>query len=122
MSAELNGDYFLRIGVEWARIATAIRAHYPNATDSFALGLWRKAAWCHLLFTAGKQSALLKQLRVLWATASQTYLFDAHRLNLNEIPLSATIFDLLRSVVVERYPAAFATPHDPAPACYRQTA
>jgi hypothetical protein len=52
VSTEQDRDYFLRAGVEWVRVADALRAAGAPEQDP-ALGVWREAAWCHLLFTAG---------------------------------------------------------------------
>ena len=53
----MHADFFIRAAVEWVAIADAIRVKYPTATGSFhwvVTGLYREAAWCHLLVRSGR--------------------------------------------------------------------
>ncbi len=57
--------FFVRAAREWRAIADALREAGTPADDP-ALGVWREAAWCHLLFHAGKWSAVVGRLRVVF--------------------------------------------------------
>ena len=52
---------------EWWVVADILRASGIRPDDP-ALTVWREAAWCQLLFTAGKYAAALVRLRAVAAT------------------------------------------------------
>jgi hypothetical protein len=57
--------FFVRAAREWRAIADTLREAGIPADDP-ALGVWREAAWCHLLFRAGKCAAAVGRLRVVF--------------------------------------------------------
>ncbi len=63
-----GADFFLRTAVEWRAITDTVRAMDPAATGSFHLtvcGLYREAAWFHLLVRAGRAGAPAGRLRAI---------------------------------------------------------
>ena len=63
MSTERE-TYFLALAQEWWDTAAALRARGVPEGDP-ALGVWREAAWCHLLFTRGHHAAVVTRLRAV---------------------------------------------------------
>jgi hypothetical protein len=100
-------DFFLEAGIEWVRVADAVRG-IPSGDEplrAVALGLWREAAWCHVLFTAGKNTALLTRLRTILAEAG---LDPVQQSGGDEVlAAAADIFGRLRLAVADRYPDVF---------------
>jgi hypothetical protein len=96
----------LEAGIEWVRVADAVRG-IPTGEDplrTVALGLWREAAWCHVLFAAGKKTALLTRLRTILAEAG----LDPVQPDGDEVlAAAADIFHRLRQAVASRYPGVF---------------
>ena len=55
--------YFLRLARQWRAAADRLRAEgLPEGHP--LLGVWREAAWCHLMFSRGLPAAALARLRV----------------------------------------------------------
>jgi hypothetical protein len=63
MRAEPDRDFFLLTGIEWAAVAATSADEALRAT---AAVLAREAAYCHLLFRAGKHAAVLARLRAVY--------------------------------------------------------
>jgi hypothetical protein len=114
MTAVLQRDFFLKAAVEWMRLANSMRERYPAGEGPIwraALGLWREAAWCHLLFAAGKHTLLLGRLRVVLAEVVGGRPDPPRRHDRAEVlATAADIFTLLRCAVSVRYPAAVGHP------------
>ena len=54
--------YFLGVARDWRDAADRLRARgVPEGHP--ALGVWREAAWCHLMFARGRPDAALAKLR-----------------------------------------------------------
>lgn len=56
--------YFLALAQEWWAAAAALRARGVDESDP-ALGVWREAAWCHLLVARGHFAAVVTRLRAV---------------------------------------------------------
>ncbi len=61
--------FFLALAREWWGVADVLRARGAPPDDP-ALTVWREAAWCHLLFAAGKDTAALPRLRAVACDAT----------------------------------------------------
>jgi hypothetical protein len=104
-------DCFLRAAVEWTAIANAIRVAYPTAVGSFhttVTGLYREAAWCHLLVRAGRESAAVAHLQAICGRMFGDRL--AQRDGTGAVEVATEFFHRFGSAAGARYPAAFKAP------------
>jgi hypothetical protein len=112
VGTEPDRDFFLRAGAEWLAVADALRAAGVPGGDP-ALGVWREAAWCHLLFADGNYPALVLPLRAVLANVLGVPAPDAPAAGANRaevLAAAADIFGRLRLAVSARYPLAFGRP------------
>lgn len=103
--------FFLVYAREWWAIADVLRASGGRPDDP-ALGVWREAAWCHLLFAAGKYAASLVWLRavardVIGAPLESAPVPSGRAAALSE---AADLFARMKFAVTARHPAAFGQP------------
>lgn len=114
MTETPDRDGFFRTGVEWMRIADAVRANYPAGDDPVyhaAVTLYREAAWAYLLSRAGQYTLLLGRLRVVLAEVVGGRPDPPRRQErAGVLATAADIFTLLRCAVSVRYPVAFGRP------------
>jgi hypothetical protein len=109
----MHADFFLRRAVEWAAIADAIRVAYPTGTGSFhwtVTGLYREAAWCHLLVRAGRYGAAAARLQKIYGKLFGDRIPCAEPTDSDGAEVSAVateFFRRFRSAAVKRYAAAF---------------
>ena len=55
---------FLKLARDWRDVADRLRAAgVPEGHP--VLGVWREAAWCHLMFARGRPDAALAKLRAV---------------------------------------------------------
>lgn len=116
--------YFIRLGVEWDRIASALRAAYPAGDGplyALAVGLRREIGWLHLLYAAGLHTLLLEHLRLLTASAggltnTRAVLDDAgwDLTPAEVVSVAGDVLGRVRALVAACYPAAFASARRPA--------
>lgn len=103
--------FFLGRVREWWGVAEALRARGVPEGDR-ALTVWREAAWCHLLLTAGRHQALVMWLRVVVREVTGVPAPE------NDLPgdegetlrAAAELFDRLRTAVGARFPLASSLP------------
>ena len=103
--------FFLALARDWRAAADALRAAGVPDGDP-ALGVWREAAWCHVLFTRGHCPAPLASLRA-FVRAVTGESPDAIPLSVTEaeaVVTAAELFDWLRNTVSARHPHAFGRP------------
>ena len=83
-----------------------------SIADDPALGVWREAAWCHLLFAAGKYSAALVRLRAVTRDVTGVPLESASVPSDRAAAFSgaADLFARMKAAVTARCPAAFGRP------------
>jgi hypothetical protein len=96
--------YFLGVARDWRDAADRLRARgVPEGHP--ALGVWREAAWCHLLFARGLRAAALARLRavVRGVTGVCPPLDET----------AAELFARLRAAVSARFPDEFDPPSPP---------
>lgn len=112
----MNDDFFMRAAVEWVTIADAVRVVYPTATGSFhkvVTSLYREAAWCHILFQAGRYSAAMTQLQAIYERYERLFGERIPHDNLTQTDgtelfvVATEFFRRFRSAAVKRYSAAF---------------
>jgi hypothetical protein len=111
MRPDQDRDFFVLTAIEWA----AARAAHPHEGQLFfatARALYREAAWCHLLFRAGRHAAVLNRLRLV---GREVFGIRAPDADLGPDPdaastlaLAADLFGRMRAAVAARFPAAFA--------------
>lgn len=103
--------FFLSLAREWRAVAEALRARGVPDWDPI-LGIWREAAWCHLLFAAGSYPEVIANLRgvvqEVTGLAPPDTLLPEHASQV--LCAAAQLFDELRSAVSERYPGVFGLP------------
>jgi hypothetical protein len=105
-------DFFLRAGAEWLAVADALRAAGVPGGDP-ALGVWREAAWCHLLFADGNYPALVLRLRAVLAGVLGESAPDVPASlpdRAGALAAAADIFARLWLAVSARYPVVFGRP------------
>lgn len=103
--------FFLAHAREWWAVADALRAAGARP-DAPALTVWREAAWCHLLFAAGKYAAALVRLRVVTGDVIGVPLESTQVPSDRAAALSeaADLFARMKAAVSVRHPAAFGRP------------
>jgi hypothetical protein len=94
--------FFLRQALDWWAAAESLRARGVPDWDP-ALTVWREAAWCHLLFAAGRHGAIIDRLRVVVREVTGVDPTE-------DLRAAGALFDKLRSAVSERYPGLFGLP------------
>jgi hypothetical protein len=95
--------------VEWAGIADAIRVSYPTATGSFhttVTGLYREAAWCHLLFRAGRDRAVVSRLQTISGGTFGDRIAGPTD-GTDVLVVAVEFFRRFRSAAAQRYSAVF---------------
>ena len=103
--------FFLAHAREWWAVADTLRAIGVRPADP-ALSVWREAAWCHLLFAAGKHAAALERLRavdrdVIGVPPEYAPVPSDQAAALAE---AAERLARMKAAVIARYSAAFAQP------------
>lgn len=101
--------YFLVLAQEWWEIAAVLRARGVSEGDA-VLGVWREAAWCHLLFARGHHAAVVTRLRAIVreVTGKPPAIPDAALVDeVVTVSVAADLFALLRAAVSVRHPTAF---------------
>jgi hypothetical protein len=103
--------FFLAHAREWWAASDALRAAGAREDDP-ALGVWREAAWCHLLFGAGKYTPVLARLRHVCrgVTGASPPAVPVPAGELEALDLAADLFARMRDAVCARFPAAFGRP------------
>jgi hypothetical protein len=90
---------FVGLAKQWWTVAGYLRARGVPEGDPI-LGIWREAAWCHLMFDRGLASVALSRLRVVVRNVTGTLPLDTDK-------AATDLFDQLRDVVSARYPGVF---------------
>lgn len=103
--------FFLALARDWWEVADVLRAN-GTPPDDPALTVWREAAWCYVLFAAGKDTAALPRLRaVIHAVTGAPP--DPNRQPTSQseaLGVAADLFARLQEAVSARHPAAFGPP------------
>jgi hypothetical protein len=109
MTSERLPD-FLAMARDWRAIADELRAR--GVSEDPALGVWREAAWCHLLFTSGKFALAVARLRVVVRDVVGRPPASAHPPSNHDEALAAAsdLFAQIRAAVTARHPSAFGRP------------
>lgn len=106
-----QGSYFFALAQEWWAAAVLRVRGVPEGDP--ALGVWREAAWCHLLVARGHYAAVVMRLRavVLDVTGVPPMVPATVPVAVDEtVDAAADLFAPLRSAVSARYPTAFGHP------------
>jgi hypothetical protein len=76
------------------------------------LGVWREAAWCHLLFAAGKYAGAVARLRVVLGdvTGAPAHALPRTTTRGEALRAAVDVFDRLRVAVDALHPGAFTNP------------
>ena len=99
--------FFLALAQEWWNAAAVLRARGVAEGDP-TLGVWREAAWCHLMFARGKDSAAVARLpAVVRAAAGVSISVPSPPDRDGAVSAAADLFALLRTAVSARHPTAF---------------
>jgi hypothetical protein len=103
--------YFLGLARDWRAVADSLRAAGVPEGDA-ALTVWREAAWCHLMFAAGRHDAALARLRMALreVTGLQPEPAPVPASEGDALAAALELFERLRDAVAARFPGAFARP------------
>ena len=93
--------FFLAVAREWRGVADRLRARGVPAGDPL-LGVWREAAWCHVLFARGLHAAAAARLRVVVRDVTGVFPPPGE-----DVP---DMFSRLRGVASARHPEVFVLP------------
>src|SRR4051794_22357187 len=103
--------FFLGQALEWWDVAERLRARGVPDWEP-ALGVWREAAWSHLLLNAGNYAEVIANLRgvvrEVTGVAPPDTTLPEHASQ--ALSAAAELFDELRSAVSERYPGLLGLP------------
>jgi hypothetical protein len=92
---------FLALACEWRDAADRLRSHgLPEGHP--LLGVWREAAWCHVLFARGLHAAAAARLRVVVRDVTGVFPPAGEGV--------ADMFSRLRGVASARHPEVFVLP------------
>ena len=99
--------YFLALAQEWREIAAVLRAREVPEGDP-ALGVWREAAWCHLLAARGHHAAIGTRLQAIVreVTGKPPAIPAAAPVD-EAVSVAADLVALLRAAVSVHHPTAF---------------
>lgn len=99
--------FFLALAQEWWDAAIVLRARGVPEGDP-ALGVWREAAWCHLMLARGKHTAAVARLpAVVRAVTGVSIPVPLPAGRDEAVSVAADLFAVLRTAVSVRYPTAF---------------
>jgi hypothetical protein len=101
--------FFLELACEWWAIADSLRA--SGVSDHPVLTVWRECAWCHLLLTSGRYSAVVDGLERVFrrVTGADPPELTPRPASEDEVLSAATdLFAQLRSAVSAHSPHTFA--------------
>jgi hypothetical protein len=103
--------YFLERAREWWAITDELRARGVPESDP-ALWVWREAAWCHLLLTAGRHDLIVARLKAVFREVSgaPTAPTPAGLRRAEVLAAAIDLFEWLRAAVSVRHPSAFGRP------------
>ena len=99
--------FFLALAQEWWNAAAVLRARGVAEGDP-TLGVWREAAWCHLMFARGKYAAAVARLPAVIRDVTGGSIPVPLPVGRDEVvSAAADLFALLRAAVSVRHPTAF---------------
>jgi hypothetical protein len=104
--------FLLEYAMEWRSAADELRARGVE-DGAPALGVWREAAWCHLLLKDGRHDVVIDRLRALLRQvvgADSAVLGPRLVDGVEALVFAADVFDQLRSAISAQYPDVFACP------------
>ena len=102
--------FFLALAQEWRTAADVLRARRVAETDP-TLGVWREAAWCHLMFARGRHAAAVVRLpAVVRAVTGVSIPVPRPADRDGAVSAAVDLFALLRTAVSARFPTAFGFP------------
>jgi hypothetical protein len=102
---------FLGLARDWRAAADILRTGGAAEGDP-VLGVWREAAWCHVLFGRGQSHAALTSLRaVVWNVTGEPPLVASQPMSeVVAVFAAANLFDQMRAAVSAHHPHAFGRP------------
>ena len=101
--------YFLALAQEWWDAAAVLRARGVPEGDP-VLGVWREAAWCHLLVARGHFAAVVTRLRAVAREVAGVHPSVPATVPADETEAASAaveLFAVLRAAVTARHPTAF---------------